>query len=102
MENANEPATGVEERQGVGDAWRGRLRFVGVVAAAMQCSAVRGVTMSCTKEVAHLVTLKTRKRRTQRKTETPSGGMTFVLVSTSSIMLLMTTKQSNRLNSDTK
>ena len=50
----------------------------------------------------YLVTLKTRRRRTQRKTDTPKGGMTSVLVRTTSTMLLMTTKQSKRLNSDTK
>ena len=50
----------------------------------------------------YLVTLNTRRRRTQRNTETPSGGITFVLVKTTSTILLITTKQSNRLKSDTK
>jgi hypothetical protein len=54
------------------------------------------------RERQYLVTLKTRKRRTQRNTEIPSGGITFVFVKTISIMLPKTTKQSKRLNNETK
>lgn len=50
----------------------------------------------------YFVTLKTLKRRTHRSTEIPSGGMMFVWNRTISPILPITTKQSKRLNSDTK
>lgn len=50
----------------------------------------------------HLVTLKTRRRRTHLRTETPSGGITSEFVRTISSMLLTTTNESNRLKRDTK
>lgn len=77
------------------------------IAKGMPVPTIRPTTTTCgihaiKGRAYYLVTLKTRRRRTQRKTDTPSGGMTSVLVSTTSIMLLMTTKQSNRLKRDTK
>lgn len=54
------------------------------------------------RERQYLVTLKMRRRRTHRNTLTPSGGITCVLVRTISPILPITTKQSNRLKSDTK
>lgn len=53
-------------------------------------------------EETHLVTLNTRNNRTQRNTETPKGGMISVFVKIISPILPITTKQSNRLNKDTK
>lgn len=50
----------------------------------------------------HFVTLKTRSSRTQRSTDTPNGGITFVFVKTISLIEPTTTKQSNLLNSETK
>lgn len=50
----------------------------------------------------YFVTLKTRNSRTQRRTDTPKGGIIPVLVSSVSDILPITTKQSNRLNSETK
>lgn len=50
----------------------------------------------------YLVTLNTRSSRTQRRTEIPSGGIMWVWQSTISIILPNTTKQSKRLNNDTK
>lgn len=54
------------------------------------------------KNIAHLVTLKTLSRRTQRSTDIPKSGITLVEVSRLSVMLPITTKQSNRLNNETK
>lgn len=50
----------------------------------------------------YLVTLKTLSNLTQRNTEIPRGGITSVFVSTISLIDPITTKQSKRLNSDTK
>lgn len=50
----------------------------------------------------YLVTLNTLSKRTQRSTETPSGGIISVLVKIISPMLPITTKQSKRLNNETK
>uniref|UniRef100_A0A1A9ZAA9 Uncharacterized protein n=1 Tax=Glossina pallidipes TaxID=7398 RepID=A0A1A9ZAA9_GLOPL len=44
----------------------------------------------------------TLSKRTQRNTDTPSGGIISLPVKTISVILPITTKQSNRLNSDTK
>lgn len=71
------------------------------------CQYLKGIMhhalkMSRTKSAPYFVTLKTRSRRTQRRTDTPSGGITSVLVKTTSMILLITTKQSNRLNRETK
>lgn len=52
--------------------------------------------------LTYLVTLKVRRRRTQRRTERPRGGMTEWKVRIISSKLLNTTKKSNRLNKDTK
>ena len=52
--------------------------------------------------MTYLVTLKTRSKRTQRKTDTPKGGISSLPVNTISVILPITTKQSKRLNSDTK
>ena len=49
---------------------------------------------------SYLVTLKALSSLTERRTERPMGGMTSHLVSTSSMMDVVTTKQSNLLNSD--
>ena len=51
---------------------------------------------------SYLVTLNVLSSRTQRRTDSPRGGMIFSLVRISSRILLMTTKQSKRLNSDMK
>ena len=48
------------------------------------------------------VTLKVLSKRIQRNTDRPKGGMISLLVITISKILLITTKQSNRLNNDTK
>jgi len=53
-------------------------------------------------EAQYLVTLNVLSSRTQRRTDSPRGGMIFSLVRISSRILLMTTKQSKRLNSDMK
>lgn len=50
----------------------------------------------------YLVTLNTLKSLTQRRTETPKGGITSVRVRTISLMEPTTTKQSKRLKSETK
>ena len=49
---------------------------------------------------SYLVTLKALSSLTDRRTERPMGGMTSHLVRTSSIILVVTTKQSNLLKSD--
>ena len=49
---------------------------------------------------SYLVTLKALSSLTDLRTERPMGGMTSHLVSTSSMMDVVTTKQSNLLNSD--
>ena len=51
--------------------------------------------------MVYRVTLKTRKRRTHRSTETPSESSMYLLRAISA-MLPNTTKQSNLLNIDTK
>lgn len=48
------------------------------------------------------MTLKTLSSRTQRNTDTPSGNINSVRVKIVSVILPMTTKQSNRLKSETK
>lgn len=53
-------------------------------------------------ERQYLVTLNTRNNRTQRSTDIPNGGIKLFLVNTISKMLPKTTKQSKRLNNDTK
>lgn len=65
---------------------------------------VNGCESMCAKcgSFIYLVTLKTRSSLTQRNTEIPRGGMTLVRVNIISVMLPMTTKQSKRLNRDTK
>ena len=50
----------------------------------------------------YFVTLNTLSNRTQRRTETPSGGITCVFVRIISVIEPITTKQSKRLNSETK
>lgn len=50
----------------------------------------------------YFVTLKTLSNLTQRSTEMPKGGIRFDLVRTVSVILPITTKQSKRLNNDTK
>ena len=52
--------------------------------------------------VTYRVTLKVLSKRIQRNTDRPKGGMISLLVITISKILLITTKQSNRLNNDTK
>lgn len=52
--------------------------------------------------VAHRVTLKILRSRTQRKTEMPSGDMMASSTRMVSMMPPHTTKQSKRLNRDTK
>lgn len=52
--------------------------------------------------IIYLVTLKTRNNLTHRKTDTPSGGISSLLVNNISVILPTTTKQSKRLNRDTK
>uniref|UniRef100_A0A1B0BD39 Uncharacterized protein n=1 Tax=Glossina palpalis gambiensis TaxID=67801 RepID=A0A1B0BD39_9MUSC len=44
----------------------------------------------------------TRNKRTQRKTETPNGGISSLLVKIISVILPITTKQSKRLKRETK
>lgn len=53
-------------------------------------------------KLSYLVTLKTRSNRTQRNTDIPRGGITFVRVNIISVILPITTKQSKRLNRETK
>jgi hypothetical protein len=60
------------------------------------------ITISLQTHITYLVTLKTLSNRTQRKTDTPNGGIQCVLVKTISEMLPITTKQSKRLNNETK
>lgn len=48
------------------------------------------------------MTLKTLSNLTQRNTDMPKGGIKFDLVRTVSVILPITTKQSKRLNNDTK
>lgn len=50
----------------------------------------------------HFVTLNILNNLTQRKTEMPKGGIISVLVSIISMILPITTKQSNLLNRETK
>lgn len=52
--------------------------------------------------LTYLVTLNTLRRRTQRSTEIPNGGIMCVWNRIISPILPMTTKQSKRLNNDTK
>lgn len=51
---------------------------------------------------SYLVTLKTRSKRTHLSTDIPKSGIILVDVRTVSVILPMTTKQSKRLNNDTK
>ena len=51
---------------------------------------------------SYLVTLNVLSRRTHLNTERPRGGMTPLFVKISSRILLITTKQSKRLKSETK
>ena len=50
----------------------------------------------------YLVALNTRKSLAQRNTLTPRGGMTFVRINITSTILHSTTKQSKKLNKETK
>jgi len=50
----------------------------------------------------HLVTLKIRSKRTHRSTDTPRGSIHSFLVKIISVIDPITTKQSNRLKSETK
>lgn len=50
----------------------------------------------------HFVTLNTLSNRTQRSTETPRGGIILLCVKIISLIEPITTKQSKRLNSETK
>ena len=59
-----------------------------------------GDRFGCCLLLSYLVTLKALSSLTERRTERPMGGMTSHLVSTSSMMDVVTTKQSNLLNSD--
>ena len=54
------------------------------------------------RDAQYLVTLKMRNRRTQRNTDIPSGSSTSAEVSMSSTIDPQTTKQSKRLNNETK
>ena len=54
------------------------------------------------KDAQYFVTLKIRIRRTLRKTDMPSGSKTSEEVRFNSTIEPQTTKQSNRLNNDTK
>lgn len=51
---------------------------------------------------AYLVTLNVLSKRIHRKTDSPSGGIILFFVRISSAILLITTKKSKRLKSDTK
>ena len=54
------------------------------------------------REAQYLVTLNMRSKRTHRKTEIPRGSRTSAEVRISSTIEPQTTKQSNRLNNETK
>ena len=58
--------------------------------------------MRYVKRSTYLVTLNTLSSLTQRNTDIPKGGITFVFVKIISAILPITTKQSKRLNNDTK
>lgn len=69
---------------------------------AMDCIEFNSDATKFDNERQYLVTLNTRSKRTQRKTDIPNGGIKLFLVKTISNILPNTTKQSKRLNKDTK
>lgn len=78
------------------------LSLIKIASIWKKCNVTLIILDGCLVGVYYLVTLKTRNNLTQRNTEIPSGGITLLRVSIVSVMLPITTKQSKRLNRDTK
>lgn len=81
--------------------WENRVNWI-QTSTVMPDNPLKWKSQSEHRHETYLVTLNTRRSRTQRRTEIPSGGIMWVWQSTISIILPNTTKQSKRLNNDTK
>ena len=79
--------------------------FIIIEVAFMKIPNIRLIAFLCNwnwTNVSYLVTLNVLRRRTHLNTDRPSGCIISFLVRTSSAILLITTKKSNRLKRETK